>query len=481
MRVLSVASELFPLVKTGGLADVAGALPTALAGLGVEMRTLLPGYPAVLAGLQAGEVVHGQELMGGQARLLAGRIAPDVELLVLDAPHLYARPGNPYLGPDGTDWPDNHRRFGALGRIAADIGMGSLPGWRPDVVHAHDWQAALAPVWLAFAAAPRPATVLTVHNLAFQGLFPAWTAHDLGLPPEGFGIEGYESWGRVGFLKGGLYFADRLTTVSPTYAREIQTEAEGMGLHGLLRSRARDLVGITNGIDEEVWDPATDRHVPAPYAASTLDGKAEAKWRLQERMGLAVEPAALLLAVVSRLTEQKGLDLLLAQLPLLLARGGQLALLGSGQPWLEAGFRTAALAHPGRIACFFGYDEPLSHLFQAGADAILVPSRFEPCGLTQLYGLRYGTVPVVARVGGLADTVVDANEAALVDGIATGLQFSPPGVEALGTALERAFELWAQPAVWRRMQLRGMTRKVGWRHAAERYLDLYRSLPPRQT
>jgi starch synthase len=479
MRVLSVASELFPLIKTGGLADVAGALPAALATLGVEMRTLLPGYPAVLAGLPAPEILHEQELMGGWARLLAGRIAGDIQLLVLDAPHLFDRPGNPYLGPDGADWPDNHRRFGALCRIAADIGLGSLPGWRPDLVHAHDWQAGLTPVWLAFAGGPRPATVLTIHNLAFQGLFPPAAIVELGLPPEGFRIEGYESWGRVGFLKGGLYFADRLTTVSPTYAREIQTEAEGMGLHGLLRSRARDLVGITNGIDEEVWDPAADRHVPAPYASSTLDGKAEAKGQLQERLGLAVEPQSLLLAAVSRLTEQKGLDLLLAELPLLLAHGGQLALLGSGQPWLEAGFRAAAAAHPGRIGCFFGYDEPLSHLFQAGADAILVPSRFEPCGLTQLYGLRYGTIPIVARVGGLADTIVDANEAALADGIATGLQFSPPTAEALGTALERAFELWANPPTWRRMQLRGMTRKVGWRHAAQRYRDLYRSLVPK--
>jgi phosphoglucomutase len=475
MRVLSVASELFPLIKTGGLADVAGALPGALAPLGVEMRTLLPGYPAVLAALDDGEALDIATLQGGPARLVAARAA-GLELLVLDAPHLFARPGNPYLGPDGNDWADNHRRYGAFARVAADIALGRLGDWRPDIVHGHDWQAGLAPAWLAWAGGARPATVMTVHNLAFQGLFPPTTIAELGLPAGAFAVDGYESWGRVGFLKAGLYYADRLTTVSPTYAREIQTEAEGMGLHGLLRGRARDLVGITNGIDTAVWDPERDPHVAAPYGPSTLEAKADSKRRLQQRLGLAPDPAAPLFAVISRLTEQKGLDLLLAALPVLLERGGQLALLGSGQAWLEAGFRAAALAHPGRVGCLFGYDEPLSHLIQAGADAILVPSRFEPCGLTQLCGLRYGTLPIVARVGGLADTVIDANEAALADGVATGFQLAPVTGDALETALARALDLWADPAAWRAVQVRAMTRKVGWDAAARRYLALYRSL-----
>ena len=475
MRVLSVASEVYPRIKTGGLADVAGALPGALKPLGVAMRTLVPGYPAVLAGLTATEgSVSLEDALGGAVRLILGR-AGDLDLIVLDAPHLYGRPGNPYLGPDGRDWADNHRRYGLLGRVAADIGLGRLPDWRPDLVHGHDWQAGLAPAHLAFAGEPRPATVLTIHNLAFQGLFDASCIGELGLPPGAFQVEGYESWGRVGFLKAGLYYADRLTTVSPTYAREIQTEAEGMGLHGLLRARSDHLVGIANGIDDEVWDPAADPNLPAGYDAERAKAAAN-RLALQERFGLDTDPDALLCIVVSRLTAQKGLDLLLHSLPVLLAHGGQLALLGSGEPGLEAGFAAAEQAHRSRVGCVFGYDEPLSHLMQAGADAIIVPSRFEPCGLTQLYGLRYGTVPIVARVGGLADTVIDANEAALDDGVATGIQFAPVTAEALGFALARAAALRADGEAWARLRHRAMTRNVSWARPARHYETLYRAL-----
>ena len=475
MRVLSVASELYPLIKTGGLADVAGALPGALAPLGVEMRTLVPGYPAVLAGIEAQSgALDLAQAMGGPVRLLSGRAA-GLDLLVLDAPHLFARPGNPYLGPDGRDWPDNFRRYGMLARVAADIGRGLLADWRPDLVHGHDWQAGLAPAYLTFAGGARPATVLTIHNLAFQGLFDPACIGELGLPPGAFHVDGYESWGRVGFLKAGLYYADRLTTVSPTYAQEIQTEAEGMGLHGLLRSRAADLVGIANGIDDGVWDPAADPNLAADYDAKRLKTAAN-RDAIQKRFGLDPDPDALLCIVVSRLTAQKGLDLLLGALPTLLAHGGQLAVLGSGDPVLEAGWRAAALAHPGRVGCVFGYDEPLSHLLQGGGDAILVPSRFEPCGLTQLYGLRYGTIPIVARVGGLADTVIDANEAAAADGVATGIVFGPPTVEALSVALARAAALRADPAAWRRLQERAMTRDVSWTRPARHYHALYQGL-----
>jgi phosphoglucomutase len=477
VRVLSVASEIFPLVKTGGLADVAGALPGALAAMGVEMRTLVPGYPAVLAGLEPGaeSIEYGQS-MGGPVALLAGRSGTGLELLVLDAPHLYGRPGNPYLGPDGRDWQDNFRRYGLLGRAAAEIGLGRLGGWRPDIVHAHDWQGGLAPAYLTFAGEPRPGTVLTVHNLAFQGLFDPSCIDELGLPRHSFQVDGFESWGRVGFLKAGLYYADRLTTVSPTYAQEIQTEAQGMGLHGLLRSRADDLVGIANGIDDRVWDPSADRHLASPYGPDEPARRAANRTAVQQRMALDPDPDALLCTVVSRLTEQKGLDLLLAALPTLLAHGGQLALLGSGEPALEAGFRAAAVAHPGRVGCVFGYDEPLSHLLQGGADAIVIPSRFEPCGLTQLYGLRYGTIPIVARVGGLADTVIDANEAALDDGVATGLLFGPVTAEGLAFALARAAALRSQPEVWRGLQARAMTRTVSWQRPAKHYHELYRGL-----
>lgn len=477
MRVLSVTSELYPLIKTGGLADVAGALPGALAGLGVEVRTLLPGYPAVLASLGTGEeIAHLGDTFGGPARLLAARSAAGQDLLVLEAPHLYARPGNPYLGPDGRDWPDNFRRYGLLSRVAAEIGLGRHGGWRPDLVHCHDWQAGLAPAYLAFETHARPGTIVTVHNLAFQGLFDPACIGELGLPPAGFQVEGYESWGRVGFLKAGLYYADRLTTVSPTYAQEIQTEAEGMGLHGLLQARADDLVGIVNGIDDAVWDPAADPHLVAAYHAGDLSGRTANRAAVQSRFGLAADDTALLCAVVSRLTEQKGLDLLLDALPSLFHHGGQLALLGSGDPVIETGFRAAAAAHPGRVGCLFGYDEPLSHLLQGGADAILVPSRFEPCGLTQLYGLRYGAIPIVARVGGLADTVIDANEAALGDGVATGLMFGPVTAAGLRFALTRAAALKAQGSTWRRLQERAMTRAVSWERPAEHYRALYQEL-----
>lgn len=481
MRVLSVTPEFFPLVKTGGLADVAGALPLALAPLGVETRTLLPAYPAVLAALpEARPAAELGELFGGPARLLAARTEAGAEMLLLDAPHLYGRVGNPYLDPTGRDWHDNHRRFAALSLAAARVGSGVLEGWRPDLVHAHDWQAGLAPAYLALQGGERPATVMTVHNLAFQGWFPAALLGELGLPAAAFSIEGVEYHGGIGFLKAGLYYADRLTTVSPTYAREIQTLAGGMGLDGLLRTRAADLVGITNGIDTEVWDPARDPHLAAPYDASDPSGKARNKAAVQERFGLDSRPEACLFGLVSRFTEQKGIDLILACLPELLAQGAQIALLGSGDPDLEQGWGAAAAAHPGQVGLALGYDEPLSHLIQAGADAILVPSRFEPCGLTQLIGLRYGTLPVVARVGGLADTVIDANEAALADGVATGFQFAPVAAEPLAQALARVGELFADEAGWGAAVRRAMTREVGWERAARRYLALYRDAVARR-
>ncbi len=475
LRVLQVASEAFPLVKTGGLADVVGALPAALAREGVEIRTLLPLYPAVLARLERAEpVLDLGELMGGPARLLEGGAA-GLALFLLDAPHLFDRPGGPYQGPDGGDWPDNAQRFAALAWAARELGLGALTGFRPAVVHAHDWQAALAPAYLALADRPRPATVTTVHNLAFQGQFPATLLTELRLPESAFTIEGLEYYGAIGFLKAGLVYSDRLTTVSPTYAREIMTPAYGMGLDGLLRLRADRLVGIVNGIDEAVWDPARDPALPEPFDAARLEAREASRRALRERLGLQDDPGPLF-AAVTRLSWQKGLDLLLEALPRLLALGCRLAVLGSGEPALELAFAEAARGHPGRIACRIGYDEGLAHLIQAGADAILVPSRFEPCGLTQLYALRYGAVPIVARVGGLADTVVDANEAAVGDGVATGIQFAPVTVEALVDALERAVALWRDRPRWRALQRRGMTRRVGWSARALEYARLYREL-----
>ena len=480
--VLSVTSEIFPLIKTGGLADVAGALPGALGTQGIAMRTLVPGYPAVIAALDAAKTAskaviepstETTDLMGGPARAISAKIG-DLDLLVLDAPHLYDRPGNPYQGPDGKDWPDNPQRFAALSLAAARIGQGLIPGFVPDIVHAHDWQAGLAPAYLALSGKPGPATVMTIHNIAFQGWTSPTLLDALQLPARAFTIDGLEYHGGIGTLKAGLYYATRITTVSPTYAQEILTPEYGMGLDGLLRGRARDLEGIVNGIDEQIWNPATDPHLPEPYNARRIARRAHNKQTLQARMGLTEDPDAPLFCVVTRLTWQKGMDLLLEALPHLLAEGAQLALLGSGDPAFEQGFAHAARSHPGRIGCVIGYDEPLSHLMQGGADAILVPSRFEPCGLTQLYGLRYGCVPVVARTGGLADTVIDANDAALADKVATGIQLSPVTTPALESAISRAARLHRQPKTWRALQRRGMSRPVGWQRPAERYAALYK-------
>jgi starch synthase len=476
LKVLSVASEIFPLVKTGGLADVAGALPGALKGEGVVMRTLVPAYPAVKAKLTevsaAGEY---DDLFGGPARVLAG-VAAGLDLFAIDAPHLYDRPGNPYLRPDGLDWPDNPRRFAALARVGADIGLGAIGAFQPEVVHAHDWQAALAPAYLHFASGMRPATMVTIHNLAFQGHFPLSTFAELGLPERALTIDGVEYFGGVGYLKAGLRLADSITTVSPTYAREIMTPEFGMALDGLLRSRASVVHGILNGIDDAVWNPAADAALPQNYSALRIDMRGRNKTALQSKLGLTPSADRPLFGVVSRLSQQKGLDLMLPALPELVAKGGQFALLGSGERALEEGFAYAASTRAGSIGCVLGYDERLAHLFQAGADFIVVPSRFEPCGLTQLCALRYGATPIVSHVGGLADTVIDANEAAAAAGVATGIQFSPTSDEALSYALGRAFELFHDRTTMRRLRLNGMRADVSWRGPARRYAALYRSL-----
>jgi starch synthase len=476
LKVLSVASEVFPLIKTGGLADVVGALPTALAREGVEIRTVVPAYPAVLAKLANAQPAHVyDDLFGGPARVLAGK-ASGLDLFAVDAPHLYDRPGNPYLGPDGLNWPDNARRFAALARVGADIGLGVIDAFRPQVVHAHDWQAALTAAYLYYADRPRPGVTVTIHNMAFQGHFPISIFSELGLPPQALTIDGVEYFGGVGYLKAGLRLSDRITTVSPTYAREIMTPEFGMALDGLLRARAAVVQGIVNGIDDTVWNPAADAALPQNFSALRIDMRVRNKTALQTQMGLAPGIDRPLFGVISRLSDQKGLDLLLQALPGLIAKGGQLALLGSGDPLLEAGFSAAATARPDSVGCVFGYDEKLAHLVQAGADFIVVPSRFEPCGLTQLCALRYGAPPIVARVGGLADTVIDANEAATAAGVATGVQFYPPSVEALTYALNRALDIGRDPAVSRRLRLNGMRSDVSWRGPAKRYAALYRNL-----
>jgi starch synthase len=478
LKVLSVASEIFPLVKTGGLADVAGALPGALAKENIQATTLSPGYPALVAKLDHAEPAHHyDDLFGGPATLLAAK-AGALDLFVIDAPHLFTRTGNIYLAPGGLDWPDNAQRFAALARVGADIGKGAVTNFAPDIVHAHDWQAAMTPVYLHYDGGPRPGTILTVHNLAFQGHFPAELLGELGLPADSLVLSGVEYFGGIGFLKSGLLFADRITTVSPTYAREIMTPESGMALDGLLRGRAKDVHGIVNGIDTDVWDPENDAHLPQAYNAVRIDMRPRNKAALQQRMDLALKPDAPLFGVVTRISSQKGLDLLLGALPTIIAQGGQLALLGAGDRVLEEAYALAARTHAGTVGCIFDYDEGLAHLMQAGSDFILVPSRFEPCGLTQLCALRYGATPVVTHVGGLADTIIDANEAALAAGVATGVQFSPPVPEQITYALERACALYQDATAMRRLRINGMRADVSWRLPAKRYAALYQELAP---
>ena len=476
MKVLFVASECVPFVKTGGLADVVGALPAALADQDVEVRVLLPGYPPVKAALPKAKVLRQfPRSFGGRGQLIAGEAA-GLSLLALDAPHLYDRPGNPYLGPNGKDWPDNHLRYGALCRVAARIAVDGCNGWQPDVVHLHDWQAGLTAAYMKLGRGKAPPSVITIHNIAFQGLFPRQTMETLGLPAKGFHHEGFEFFGKVGFLKAGLFYADRITTVSPTYARELMSAEFGMGLEGVIAARRSEVSGILNGIDLEIWNPETDPKIEKGYSLRGLARKAANRKALAERFGLDPSAAGPLFCVVSRLTRQKGLDLLLEALPRLLGSGARLAVLGSGDADLEKVYAAAARDHPGQIGVEIGYDEPLSHLMQAGADSILVPSRFEPCGLTQLYGLRYGTLPLVARTGGLADTVIDANEAALQAGVATGFQFAPIATGPLADAIDRCCDAFADKKLWTAMIRRAMKHPVGWEASAAAYAGIYRAL-----
>jgi starch synthase len=474
MKILSVASEVFPLIKTGGLADVVGALPPALAVHGVQATTFVPGYPGLPGKLRKKKQVHAYpDLFGAEASILHGEAA-GLDLFVLHAPALFDRKGGPYGDAAGADFPDNWRRFAAFSRAAADIAEGAVEGYSPDIVHAHDWQAAMTLAYLRYDGATKP-TVMTVHNLAFQGQFPASIFPELGLPASALTLDGVEYYGGVGNLKAGLQAAGAITTVSPTYAQEIRMPEFGMGLDGLMNARADHLHGIVNGIVTDIWNPETDTHLAARYSARSLKARKANKAALEERFGLDPE-AGPLFCVVSRLTWQKGMDLLVGAVDGLVAAGGRLAVLGSGDAALEGALLAAASRHRGRVGMVVGYDEPLSHLMQGGADAILIPSRFEPCGLTQMYGLRYGCLPVVARTGGLADTIIDANEAALSAGVATGFQYQPTARGGLPDAISRAMTAYSRPELWSTMQKQAMKSDVSWTRSAARYVELYRSL-----
>ena len=476
MKILFATSEIAPWVKTGGLGDVAGALPAALRALGHDVRVLVPAYPALLQAFPGAAEIAQPTWLGGLLPTpgLREAAAPDgTPLLLLDYRHYFDRTGNPYLGPEGRDWLDNHLRFGLLSRVAAWLGSeASTLDWVPDVIHCNDWQTALAPAYLAYRAERPAKSLVTVHNLAFQGLFDHAALFELGLPDAAWSMHGVEFYGHLSFLKAGLQHATAISTVSPSYAREIQTDAEGMGMAGLLRHRAKDLSGILNGIDTRDWDPAHDRHLPKHYGPRRLEDKGVNKAGLQQEVGLEVRADLPLLAVVSRLTEQKGLDLFLDVAAAALDLPAQIVVLGSGAHALEHGWTAFARRHPGRCAVRIGFDEGFAHRIEAGADIFVMPSRFEPCGLNQMYSLRYGTPPVVRATGGLADTVIDAGD----EKHGNGFVFGPPTPDALLGALRRATDAFRDPALWRRLQKHGMARDSSWAEAAGHYAALYGKL-----
>lgn len=471
-RILFATSEVHPLIKTGGLADVSASLPAALQELGQDVRLLIPGYNQVLDGLTGKKTVAAFSVFPGQpeARLLSAKMpGTQVPVYVLDAPEYFCRVAGPYQYHLGGDWPDNPMRFGMLSRVAAMLGSADSPiDWQAELVHCNDWQTGLVPAYLQSAKGVHAKTVMTIHNIAFQGNFDRDWMKPLNLPPELFHMHGVEFHGNLSFLKSGLQYADRIVTVSQTYAHEIQATEMGYGMQGLLTIRKADVSGILNGIDLKEWDPSTDKHLIAHYDDSDLLPKTKGKLALQQRLGLEIDENAPLLGVVSRLTYQKGLDMLLECLPALLENGAQLAVLGSGDPEFERRYQQLAQRYGGRASVTTGFSEALSHQIMAGADIFLMPSRFEPCGLNQMYGMRYGTPPVVRRTGGLADSVTNAS----LEG-GTGFVFDDPSAATLQQTIKWAIECYRDPNTFRRIQLNGMHKDVGWRHSAQLYLNLY--------
>ncbi len=479
MKVLAVTSELFPLVKTGGLADVTGALPKALSIHGIETVTLVPGYPRVLEQLENVEVVAETEFLGLNCRLLRAE-SGDLTLYVLEAPVLFDRPGGLYLDEQGNDYPDNWRRFATLSLAGAWIANGGLHAWRPDVVHAHDWQAAMTPVYLRRHFGCTTPTMLTIHNLAFQGQFEFHTLGDLGVPPETYTTDCLEYYGRVSFLKGGIQTADVVTTVSPTYAREILSDRTGMGMEGVLRANKTKIKGIVNGIDSEVWDPANDPCLVGNFDLERLANRDLNRRFLMNLFDMGDRPGPLF-AVVSRLTWQKGIDLLIDATPHIVQMGGRLVICGEGDRDLHERLSNLAKQYAENVAVSIGYNEGLAHLIFGGSDFLIQPSRFEPCGLTQLYALRYGAIPIVSRTGGLSETIIDANDAATGAEAATGIQFHPATTDELKHAIDRALEVYQDRARLGKLQRSGMMADFSWAGSGRRYARLFRymvDLPP---
>lgn len=476
MKIIHVCTEFFPLIKTGGLADVTGALPLAQRQNGLDVRILMPGFPALMDNIADLKFIARCDTFAGQIRLLLGHYQ-ELPVYLIDAPKLYHRPGSPYSDANRIDYPDNHLRFALLSWIGCQLAKGLDPQWRPELVHGHDWHAGLTGAYLAQNHYPAR-SLFTVHNLAYQGLFPADYLETLQLPEHAYHQQGLEFYGQISYIKSGLFYADHITTVSPTYAMEICQSDFGQGLDGLLQEKRQQgkLSGILNGIDYNVWDPATDKHIAFNYHSKNLANKRRNKAELQSESNLDIDEKALLFACVSRITSQKGLDLLLAALPHLFAQKGQFVLLGSGDLEMEKAFSSLAERYPGQMKITLGYDDPLSHRIMAGADVIMVPSRFEPCGLTQLYALKYGALPLVRATGGLADTVSDCTLENMADDTASGFVFQHSTIEDLDKAIRRAFALWRQPKIWQKMQRRNMLQQLDWQKAAMQYSDLYQHM-----
>ncbi|MGA7713853.1 MAG: glycogen synthase GlgA [Rhizomicrobium sp.] len=480
MRVLFATAEAYPLAKTGGLADVSRALPIALARHGVDVRLLLPCYPSALAKIERPHTVAklGPMLGIADATLIEGTFPEtDLPVWLVNSPTLFQRDGNLYQDESGRDWSDNALRFAFLSHAGAKLAMQQTRvAWKPDVVHANDWHTGLLPLLLALETALKPSTVFTAHNMAFQGNFARETLPAIGVPQHCCDASAIEFYGQISFLKAGLRYGDRVTTVSPTYAKEILTPEFGCGLDGELRQRNTDFCGILNGIDDDLWNPATDSHLPQTYRASSIAGKKTCKAELQRELGLPMNPETPLVGFVSRLTQQKMVDIILSALPWIVEQGAQLVIDGEGDPAIEAALQEAQARYGNQVAVTIGYAEPLAHRLQAGSDILLAPARFEPCGLTQLYALRYGTLPIVRRTGGLADTVVDATALTMVDRTATGFVFEDANTTSLVSAIGRALALYREPLTWRRLQLNAMAQDFSWDTSAAKYISLYREL-----
>ncbi len=472
-RILFVTSEAYPLIKTGGLADVSGSLPIALDDLGHDVRIVMPAYADVLAGL--GNLPSKRiSQAGGTVEIFETKLpGTSVPVWLVSHEGAFDRMGNPYLAENGKSWPDNAERFALLCRVGVEIAMNRMGfGWKPEIVHCNDWQTGLIPALLEDEG-DRPATVYTIHNLAYQGLFPRDLFQKLGLPPRFWSHNSLEFWDQLCFIKGGLVYADRINTVSPNYAIEIQGKEFGCGMDGLLKERKDRLSGIINGIDEDAWNPASDPLIPKPFSLRNMAGKGDNKAALKRYFNLSMDAGVAVVAMVGRTVQQKGIDLVIEALPKLMELPVQLAILGGGEKKYEQTLKHWNSLYPDRIALKVGYDEPLAHLIEAGADLFLMPSRFEPCGLNQMYSQRYGTVPIVRCVGGLADTVEDANAANLASGRASGIVFEQASAEALLSAILRGLELFNNKPQWKKIQQAGMQKDFSWKQSANKYLELY--------